>query len=84
LEAADGDDDHYDGDYDYQDIFMNLEPSMLQIVPTLEGFKQQISALGPRLEPALVQRYARILMLMVEMRFLVHLPMAILVSSTSC
>lgn len=50
----DGDDDSSDD----KGIFMDLAPSSQQIVPTLEGFKRQISLLDPRLEPALLQRFA--------------------------
>lgn len=52
--------DEYDDDDSSDDkgIYMDLAPSQQQIVPTLEGFKRQISLLDPRLEPALLQRFA--------------------------
>lgn len=56
--GLDVDDDDDDDSSDDKGIFMDLAPSSQQIVPTLEGFKRQISLLDPRLEPALLQRFA--------------------------
>ncbi|EED16044.1 C2H2 finger domain protein, putative [Talaromyces stipitatus ATCC 10500] len=56
--GLDGDDEEDDESPDDKGIFMDLAPSSQQIVPTLEGFKHQISLLDPRLEPALLQRFA--------------------------
>jgi hypothetical protein len=57
--GPDGDDDDDDDSIDEKGVFMTLAPSLQQIVPTLEGFKRQISLLNPRLEPALLDRFAR-------------------------
>lgn len=59
LSGVDGEDDEDDDSADERGIVMNLAPSSQQIVPTFEGFKRQISSLDPRLEPALVDRFAR-------------------------
>lgn len=56
--GLDGDEEEDDESPDDKGIFMDLAPSSQQIVPTLEGFKHQISLLDPRLEPALLQRFA--------------------------
>ncbi|OKL56781.1 hypothetical protein UA08_07815 [Talaromyces atroroseus] len=56
--GADGEDDDDDDSIDEKGIFMTLEPSSQQIVPTFEGFKRQISLLDPRLEPTLLNRFA--------------------------
>ncbi|EEA22220.1 C2H2 finger domain protein, putative [Talaromyces marneffei ATCC 18224] len=56
--GLDADEDDDDDSSDDKGIFMDLAPTLQQIVPTLEGFKRQISLLDPRLEPALLQRFA--------------------------
>lgn len=56
--GLDVDEEDDDDSSDDKGIFMDLAPSSQQIVPTIEGFKRQISLLDPRLEPALLQRFS--------------------------
>ncbi|KAH8701121.1 putative C2H2 finger domain protein [Talaromyces proteolyticus] len=53
-EADEDDDDSMDD----KGLHMDLTPSQEKVIPTPEGFKRQISTLNPRLEPALVERFA--------------------------
>lgn len=58
--GAECEDDEDDESGDEKDgVFMNLAPSPQRIVPTYDGFKRQIGFLNPRLEPALLDRFAR-------------------------
>lgn len=56
--AIDGGDDDDDDSMDDKGVLMDLTPSLQQIVPTQDGFRKQISSLNPRLEQALVDRFA--------------------------
>lgn len=56
--GADDDDDDIDGNED-KGLVMEFPPVSQLPVPTLKGFKTQIEQVNPRLEPALVHRFAR-------------------------
>lgn len=54
-ENAEDDDE---ANVDEQGVTMDFSVSTMQIIPTLDGFKEQILKLNPRLDPAIVHRLA--------------------------
>ncbi|KAL1975286.1 hypothetical protein VTN31DRAFT_3678 [Thermomyces dupontii] len=57
-EERDNGEDDDEPNVDEQGVTMDFPVSTMQIIPTLDGFKEQILKLNPRLDPGIVQRLA--------------------------